>query len=30
MDNNINLVEIPYTDTLTDEYMCNILNRYKV
>ena len=29
MDNNINLVEIPYTDTLTDEYMCNILNKYK-
>lgn len=21
---------VPYTDTLTDEYMCNILNRYKV
>lgn len=29
IDNNINLVEIPYTDTLTDEYMCNILNKYK-
>ena len=29
MDNNINLVEIPYTDILTDEYMCNILNEYK-